>query len=65
MMSILAVRQHRLRPGLNAFAIAVAACPLLALPLSAGLRLVGCVLVSGCQTSGSPARSASSMGSRT
>jgi hypothetical protein len=31
------VRQHRLRPELNAFAIAVAGYPLLALLLSAGL----------------------------
>src|ERR1700722_19931878 len=36
-VSILTVRQHRLRPELNAFAIAVAACPLLALLLSVEL----------------------------
>jgi hypothetical protein len=36
-MSIPTVRQHRLRPELNAFAIVVAACPLLALLLSVGL----------------------------
>ena len=36
-VSILTVRQHRLRPELNAFAIAVAACPLLALVLSVEL----------------------------
>ena len=36
-VSILTVRQHRLRPELNAFAIAVAVCPLLALLLSVEL----------------------------
>jgi hypothetical protein len=36
-VSILTVRQHRLRPELNAFAIAVAACPLLALLFSVEL----------------------------
>ena len=36
-VSILTVRQHRLRPELSAFAIAVAACPLLALLFSVEL----------------------------
>jgi hypothetical protein len=36
-MSIITVRQHRLRPRAQWFAIAVAACPLLALLLSARL----------------------------
>jgi hypothetical protein len=36
-VSILTVRRHRLRRELDAFAIAVAGCPLLALLLSAEL----------------------------
>jgi hypothetical protein len=34
---VLTVRRHRLRPELDAFAIAVAGCPLLALLVSVGL----------------------------